>query len=164
MKTSTIIGILVVAVVVIGGVIWYASGKSSSEATEYGTGGSAPAQAPAQSGDIASTSAAPAQTNTITYDGTSFSPASLTVRVGDTVTFVDAGSDPMWVASAVHPVHSGYDGTTLAEHCAASYTGPAPFDECAASSKNYSFTFTKAGTWPFHDHENASAFGKIIVK
>lgn len=100
-------------------------------------------------------------TVTITYDGKAFTPAQVTIQKGDTVTFVDAGGN-MWVASGPHPAHTGYDGTSRTAHCVGGYTGPAAFDQCTPGS-SYSFTFDKVGTWPYHDHANASAFGKIIV-
>lgn len=97
----------------------------------------------------------------VTYNGTSYSPSTVTIKKGGTVTFTSTAGN-MWVASASHPTHTGYDGTTRAAHCATGYTGPAPFDQCVAGT-SYTFTFTKAGTWPYHDHINASAFGSVKV-
>jgi hypothetical protein len=77
------------------------------------------------------------------------------------VKWVSTSAD-MWVASAPHPAHTGYDGTSRTTHCAPGYSGAAPLDECMASA-SYSFTFDKVGTWPYHDHNNASAFGKVVV-
>lgn len=102
--------------------------------------------------------------NTITLTSNGFEPQTLTVKVGTTVTWVDKSGDPMWIASGVHPIHSLYDGTSLSEHCAAGYTGPTPFDECSGSTNNYSFTFTKKGTFPYHDHLNISETGTIVVE
>lgn len=69
----------------------------------------------------------------------------------------------MWVASAMHPAHTGYDDTSKDQHCADGYAGAAPFDQCG-SGASYSFTFAKSGTWGYHDHRNASAHGTIIVQ
>lgn len=99
---------------------------------------------------------------TITYTDEGFSPKSVSVPVGTTVTFVNQTSNPMWVGSAMHPDHVIYDGTTRAAHCAAGYAGPTPFDQCA-SGTSYSFTFTKTGEWKYHNHADASAFGSIVV-
>ena len=100
---------------------------------------------------------------TVSYDGSAFSPDTVTIAKGGTVTFTDTAGATMWVASGMHPVHSGYDSTTLSAHCAAGYAGAAPFDQCKAGA-SYSFTFDKVGSWGFHDHKNSSAFGKIIVQ
>ena len=102
-------------------------------------------------------------TATITYDGSSFSPASVTIAKGGTVTFTDTAGATMWVASALHPSHATYDSTSREEHCVSGYTGAKPFDQCA-SGASYSFTFDKAGTWQYHDHKNASAHGTVVVQ
>jgi len=99
---------------------------------------------------------------TIAYDAQGFSPASTTVPLGTTVTFTNQTGDRMWVASAVHPTHEAYDGTTGSEHCSAGYSGPVPFDQCAAGA-NYSYTFLKTGVWKYHNHANALHFGSITV-
>ncbi|HET8581265.1 MAG TPA: hypothetical protein VFL98_02240 [Candidatus Paceibacterota bacterium] len=173
MRSSSIIGIIV-AILIIAGLIWYftahpdanmpaAGGQPAS--VQDGTIGTTTTPGAGQQQAATATPAAPAaQTVTITYNGSSFSPSTVTINAGDTVTFVDASGDPMWVATGVHPTHTVYDGTDRAEHCAAGYTGPTPFDECKAATSNYSFTFTKAGTWPFHNHVNPSATGQVIVR
>ena len=156
-----IISIFIV-LALIGGIGWYLS-KPSQEMTESQ---SVPTEQETTS-TAAETNTTPVASSgsvTVTYDGSSFTPATVTIHVGDTVMFVDQGSASMWVASAQHPNHVGYDGTTRSEHCAAGYTGSAPFDQCTASKNPYSFTFTKAGSWPYHDHVNASAHGVIIVQ
>ena len=67
----------------------------------------------------------------------------------------------MWVASAQHPSHTVYAGTARQEHCPD--TADTAFDQCAGESSGYSFTFEKVGTWNYHDHLNATVFGKVIV-
>ena len=70
----------------------------------------------------------------------------------------------MWVASNPHPTHTGYDSTSRDTHCAAGYTGPIPFDECAAiSSGSYSFTFTKTGSFGYHNHSDHAMIGTVVV-
>lgn len=192
MKTSYVVGILVV-LVIIGGVVWYSragsaseyqvSGQTAPEGTQTETPSSAqPAASAPQGTDVsaaASASGAGASTGgsatvsgtapsaamsaTVNYTSSGFSPASVTIAKGGTVTFVDKTGEGFWVASGVHPVHSVYDGTTLSAHCAASYAGPKPFDQCSTGS-SYSFTFTKTGTWFYHNHVDAGDTGKIIVE
>lgn len=146
------IGVLVALVVVAGG--WYmlrgnpASAPAAPEET----------QQPA----VADASAATTTGVTVTYGPQGFSPASVSVPVGTTVTFVDQGTGKMWVASAVHPSHESYDGTSKAEHCAANYTGPAPFDQCSVGT-SYSFAFSKTGVWKYHNHANAADTGTVTV-
>ena len=100
---------------------------------------------------------------TITYGPNGFSSSNVSVPVGSTVTWVNEGSGRMWVATARHPDHTVYDGTSTAEHCANNGpTSAAVFDQCTASAR-YSFTFTKAGTFNYHNHSNASHFGSVTV-
>lgn len=97
---------------------------------------------------------------TVTYTSSGFTPSTVTIKKGGTVTW--RGPTSMNIGSAQHPTHTSYDGTTLATHCAAGYTGPAPFDQCGPGS-SYTFTFSKTGTFGYHDHNNASSFGKVVV-
>ena len=45
------------------------------------------------------------------------------------------------------------------------YTGTIPFDACESvgPGESYSFTFTKADTWKYHDHVHATMFGTVVV-
>jgi plastocyanin len=90
------------------------------------------------------------QTVTVTYTGGSFSPNPITIKKGYTVMFVNKGDYQMWIASDPHPSHTNNPG----------------FDEKGAVGKDgsYSFTFTKVGTWGYHNHLNHSQTGTVIVQ
>lgn len=103
------------------------------------------------------------KTVTVNYDGSKFTPSTVTIAKGDTVTFVAASGKTFWVAADEHPTHTEYDGTSRSTHCAAGYAGAKPFDQCASGS-TYSFTFTKSGTFDYHDHMHAQAEGKVVVQ
>jgi plastocyanin len=121
-----------------------------------------PAVSPASDNPTAS---GPGDVTTVTLTDKGFSPASVTIKAGQSVMFANDSSGQMWVASGMHPTHTAYDGNNLSTHCAANYSGTAPFDQCSASGSgtNYTFTFTKPGTWKYHNHLNASQFGTIVV-
>jgi plastocyanin len=161
------IWIVVLVVIVVGGFIWWQSSQSSAPAptTDVNvTDTTTPVPTATTSSSTTSTDtsgSAAAGGATISYDGKSFSPSTVTIKKGETVTWNDT-SGTMWVASAPHPAHTGYDGTSRTAHCAPGYTGAAPFDQCVLGS-TYTFTFDKVGTWPYHDHMNATAFGKVVV-
>lgn len=89
-------------------------------------------------------------TATVTYNGTSFSPRTLTITSGETVTFVNNSKQQMWVASDPHPQHTNLSG----------------FDALRGygAGQSYSYTFTKAGNYQFHDHLNEDAHGTITVQ
>lgn len=151
-----IIGLLVVIIVVGGG--WYYLSQPSATTPTPATS----TQTSTEASDATPAAGANSSAVTVNYTDQGFSPKDLTVKLGTTVTFVNKTGDRMWVASAVHPTHEGYDGTSESVHCAAGYSGPLPFDECAPGT-SFSFTFTKEGTWPFHNHANAAHFGSVTV-
>ena len=100
---------------------------------------------------------------TVVYTEQGFSPKSIAVTLGTTVTFTNQSSEGMWVASAAHPTHTMYSGTSLSQHCPD--TTNSAFDACAAVAPDglFSFTFNKEGTWKYHDHADASQTGIVIV-
>lgn len=102
-----------------------------------------------------------AETMTVRYTAEGFVPAEITIEAGDTVTWVNETENDMWVASAMHPTHTVYDGSSLSEHC------PDPegddFDQCE-NGDEYSFTFPEAGEWAYHNHSLANHFGRVIVE
>lgn len=88
----------------------------------------------------------------ITVTETGFLPQELTVKVGDTVTFVNKGSSLIWPAAGPHPTHAICPG----------------FDSLAGVAPNgsYAHTFRQAMVCPFHDHLHAADGkyrGKITV-
>ncbi len=104
------------------------------------------------------------ETNTIVFTDSGFSPAALTVRVGDTVVFENQSSVDFWPASAMHPTHKVYPGSDIEKCGTAEEAGI--FDACRAipAGGSWSFTFGEAGNWNYHNHLNAGNFGKIIVE
>ena len=95
---------------------------------------------------------------TITYDGSAFTPANITVKKGTTVVFKNESTDTFWPAANPHPTHTGYPEKG---GCISS-----AFDACKAIAPGaaYSFTFTIAGSWKYHDHFNPIAQGVVVVQ
>lgn len=105
--------------------------------------------------------------HTVIYDGQGFSPASLTIKAGETVTFVNKSPRGMWVGADEHPTHTSYDNTSTSEHCGK--VGPSRddvFDQCIATQNggSWSFTFTKTGSFDYHNHVAGGASGTIVVE
>src|SRR3989344_2907713 len=76
--------------------------------------------------------------HSISMVANTFSPDTITTRVGDTVVFVNNDTKLFLPASDVHPIHQtcpGFDAKTPVE-----------------PDGVYSHTFTVAKTCPFHDH------------
>ena len=101
---------------------------------------------------------------TIKITSSGFSPKSLTINQGDTVTFVNDDLISHWPASAMHPTHTVYPGSDIRK-CGTS-EGENIFDACKGLSKEESFTFTfnEQGSWGYHDHFNPSLTGRIIAQ
>lgn len=97
----------------------------------------------------------------VTLTANGFSPQTVTIKKGGSVTWTNEGAGGMWVASAKHPTHTVYDGTSLNEHCDTAST-VVPLDQCDSGGA-YTFTFDKAGSWNYHNHMNASHFGTVVV-
>lgn len=79
-----------------------------------------------------------------------FSPASLIVRKGDSVTFKTMLQKEFWPASDLHPTHGVYP----------------EFDpkQPILPDSSWTFKFTKEGEWRFHDHLFPAYRGTITVK
>ncbi len=84
----------------------------------------------------------------INYTDGAFSPANVTVKSGTVVKFKNtSSSSSMWVGSDPHPTHTMHS----------------EFDQLKAGDE-YSFTFTKKGSWGYHNHIRANARGIITVE
>lgn len=145
--------LLVAAVIIIGG-IYVVMSKSYQPATPVV---STPPQAQEQTPTSPETeSPTLGETSTVReeasveYTDNGFTPKSVTVKVGTTVTFINNSSKKMWIASAPHPQHTDLPG----------------FDELEGAEEggSYKYTFTKVGTWKFHNHLNPSDFGSVTVE
>src|SRR3989338_1912237 len=109
---------------------------------------------------------APTQPENIVVEITAsgFTPRSVTVPAGSSVTFVNTDLAPHWPASGPHPIHTGYPASTIRK-C---NTGEesAIFDACESLLKDdrYTFTFTEKGSWKYHDHLDPSLTGTVVVE
>ena len=86
---------------------------------------------------------------TITYDGSGFSPATTTVKSGDTVAIKNTSSSDMQLDSNPHPVHT--DDTDLNVGM-------------VGAGQTVTFKVTKKGSFGFHNHLNPSQTAKIVIE
>lgn len=97
------------------------------------------------------TNNAPSESS-IVVTASGFSPRTLTVARGTTVTWTNGSGRRAYVAPDTHPSHVKYRGV---------------WDDSAKgdmeNSQTYSFTFTTAGTYTYHNHLNSSQTGTVIV-
>lgn len=86
----------------------------------------------------------------IEYTDEGYIPSTITVSVGTTVTWVNKSSRAMWTASANHPTHNELPG----------------FDSLRSLGSDglYSYKFTAAGSWGYHNHVTPQHTGTVIVE
>ena len=85
----------------------------------------------------------------VTYTDNSYMPSTITVKKGTAVTFRNESASSMWTASAVHPTHQLLSG----------------FDQLKSvvSGGTYEYTFTKVGTWKYHNHVKPTDTAVVVV-
>ncbi len=96
----------------------------------------------------------------VSYSANGYSPATVTVKKGQAVMFVNNEDTETWPASAIHPTHGVYPEKTGAD-CLGS-----AFDSCRGLKKgeSWEFTFNHVGTWRYHDHLHARHTGSVVVE
>lgn len=85
----------------------------------------------------------------ITYTDSGFLPSVVNVRKNGTVIFKNESGKPMLIASAPHPTHTDYPEMSA--------------KDIVNKGGSYSFTFTKAGKWGFHNHLSPNETGTVVV-
>lgn len=166
MMNKYILGI--VALIIIGGGAYYFLSKENpaymghdeaSESESHDHDMDMSAGDDADTGEVAATG----EDVVITYTDDGFSPSQVSVKAGTRVVFKNESSRDFWPASAQHPTHIVYSGTSLSEHCGD--VEDVSFDACekVAPGESYSFVFTKVGEWGYHDHLRANETGKVVV-
>lgn len=85
----------------------------------------------------------------VLYGAGGFAPNTVTVKKGTTVAWTNQSKGGMRVASAVHPTHQLLPG----------------FDQLksVAAGGTYEYTFTKVGTWKYHNHVQPADTGTVVV-
>jgi len=98
---------------------------------------------------ITSSPSAMQQQNTVTLTQSGWSPATLTIKVGQTVVWNNKSGETATVNSDPHPTHTDYPPLNL---------GSFP------DGGSLSLTLPKAGTYGYHNHLNPSERGTIVVE
>ena len=100
---------------------------------------------------------------TIEFKDGVYTPKEITVKKGDSVTWINRDAEPTWPASALHPTHGVYPDP---ENGACPEIGGSAFDACRGlkQGESWTFQFNHAGSWRFHDHLKPNANGTIKVE
>lgn len=144
MSRNATIGIVAVVLVLLVG--WFYI-KSQKAATSMQTPPSSQTTQPSES--PATESAMPAEKNMVKITADGFSPKTITVKVGESVTWTNADTENHTVNSAPHPTHTAYPPLNL---------------DVIKSGTSKSLTFPTAGTYKYHDHLNPSLTGSVTVQ
>jgi plastocyanin len=158
-----LIAVLVIALLAIGGILIY-SMQSDSGTTSGSMGGSVVKSSNAGSASGGGTAVGAPKEYTVEITSSGFSPSTLEINKGDTVTWINMIDTKSWPASANHPTHTVYPGSDI-KKCGTSEEAGI-FDACRglAKGESFSFTFNDVGSWGYHDHLSARTRGTIIVK
>ena len=148
---KAIVGIVVL--VIIGGGVFYATASKKDNSSSEGQSTSAqPAKSSTSQTQKQPTTPAPdtsSAAGTISYDGSSFSPSSLTVKVGATIKITNQSSSSLAFNSNPHPVHTDEPELNVG---------------AIDAGQSKTFTVTKQGSWGYHNHLNPSQSGTIVVQ
>lgn len=151
-----VIGVVIVLLVLAGVAFAFKDrlkGMMGGEGTEKTEETAITPQTPAETSEPTNETPVEAMTAeevTVEYSAAGFSPATVTVKKGTTVKFINKTGKTASIASNPHPVHTDY---------------PA-FDQWKSAAKGkdeYDFTFDKVGTWGYHDHLNSEMKGTVVV-
>lgn len=145
------VGLAVIVILVIGGLLLLGSNTIRPGSSQFtpGVGGgpggilSSPVASPSPSSTPSSSQ------NIVTYSSSGFNPKTITIKVGQTVIWVNQDS-ALQIASNPHPTHTDYP----------------PLNKVGtiAPGQMRSFTFSTAGTFGYHNHLDPRNSGEVIVE
>lgn len=145
-----------VFLVVVGFLIFYFSNKESNIETP--------------AGDVTTGNG-----NIVHINERGFAPKEISIKKGESITWINDRTAPAWPASARHPTHTQYPGADYdlegkymgSDACISEgQAKEGAFDPCRGLKKgeSWTFAFTQNGTFGYHDHLNAGFTGKITVE
>ena len=91
--------------------------------------------------------------NQVLVTSSGFSPQTITIKAGESVTWINAAGAGVYVAPDNHPDHTKYQGIWDDDG-----TGD------IANGQEYSQTFQRAGTYTYHNHLDSTVTGTVVVE
>lgn len=152
---GAIIAILIIVILAALGWFFYVSNQTKTEEPAATTQAETQEATPSSEAKPQEESEETSQTssNTITYNDSGFSPASLTVKSGETITWVNNSGSTVQVGSDDHPTHTINRELTNDQ-----------FIIELAPGESSSVQLSKKGEWGYHDHLKPGMTGTIIVE
>ncbi len=147
MSRNTVIAIVAVVVLIIGG--WLLT-RSSQQVPQTPQATDNPVTTTSVAPSTATSDAAmTAQKNLVKISSDGFTPKSITIKLGDTITWTNVDTENHTVNSDNHPTHLLYPFLNLGK---------------ILPGESKSVTPATAGTFTYHDHLNPSLTGSITVQ
>jgi plastocyanin len=143
MGKGTIIAAVVLLVIIAGGAFALTSGSNDKKDSSNTTSTSS-TTSDSNTNNSDTTNAAA----TISYDGSTFSPATTIVKSGDKVTVKNTSNGALAFDSDPHPVHTDDTDLNAGE---------------IQPGGSTTFTVTKKGTFGFHNHDDPTQKGQITI-
>lgn len=140
---KNVIAIIVVVLLLLGGGAFLLTGTNQDTATP-GTDTTSPTE------DSEEENREAVETTEVSYTNSGFSPETIRVEEGATVTWTNESDGPMQVASSVHPTHN-----ELPEFEQRGGVG---------AGEEYQFQFDQTGEWDYHNHLEPSHKATVIVE
>jgi plastocyanin len=147
-RWQLVIILVIAAIIVVGAFVLTRNSNNSYNSTSTSTT-TQPTTNQSSDSSSRNNQNVPSSQNTITYDGNNFSPSTLTVKSGSTVTVKNMSSDDLQFDSGPHPTHTSNPELNIG---------------LIAAGESKTFTVTKTGTFDYHNHLNPSQTGTIIVE
>lgn len=88
--------------------------------------------------------------NLVLIENNEFVPATLTVKKGTTVTWINKDQAEHWVVSDPHPTHSDLPDLNSKKGL--------------LQNETYQFTFNEIGEFNYHDEKNNTITGTVVVE
>ena len=135
LKKAAILGAVISSALILAGCNLY---KNPSQGAPGGTGTGG-----------GQTETAPVGASQVTYTDSGFSPAQVSVKAGDTVTFKNDSATSVQVNSAPHPAHTQFPELNVGS---------------IAAGESKSVKLITVGTKKYHNHLSPGQNGTIVVE
>lgn len=148
---NLVIGAIVVIIVLVGG-YFLLKGGSKQQTTPTVTNQPATASPQTTTGEEQTTETETPSLATITFSSSGFSPSSVTIKSGGTITWVNDSNGTVEIGSAPHPTHTDNQEVSVGEYVLTLKAG-----------EQKTVTLNRTGTFGYHKHNNFSGQGGTIT-
>lgn len=149
MNRNLVAIIVILLIIGVGGYLAYRSYKPASDTTPVISTPTTETTQTTNSPTPEATTEAQMAKTTVTVTASGFEPKTITIKAGDTVTWMNNDTKTHNVSSDPHPIHTTYTTLNLGNFMA---------------GKTTTLTFPNKGTYQYHDHLFPSFTGTVVVE